>query len=104
MSRESLKASVRIARSESVEFADLGDEVVMLDLDSGKYLELDDIGGRIWMLLESRPTMTALRDALAAEFDVDDETCLNDLAEFIEELAGRGLVVVEADQALNARS
>ncbi len=88
----SLPISAPLVRSESVVFTELDDQVVMLDPESAKYYELDPVGARIWMLLEDKPSMTELRDALTAEFDVDGETCLNDLADFLDNLAGLGLI------------
>ncbi len=94
-----LSVSTPLARSESVVFAELGDQVVMLDTKAGRYYELDAVGTRVWELLEGRLSMAGLRDALTAEFDVDEETCLNDLSGFLEELAALGLVAAALDGA-----
>ena len=98
----SLPASAPLVRSESVVFTELDDEVVMLDVKSGQYYELDAIGARIWVLLEDKPSMTALRDALTAEYDVDGETCLKDLDDFIGNLAQLGLVAAAPDESADA--
>lgn len=94
-----LPDSAPLARSESVVFSELDDQVVMLDSRAGKYYELDAIGARVWMLLKDSLTLEQLRDALTAEYDVDDETCLRDLASFLEELAALGLVAVDSGEA-----
>ena len=82
-----------IKRSKAVVFTELDGEVVMLDTDKGKYYELDLIGSRIWALLEERTSLSALRDVLITEFEVDQEQCLNDLSDFIVKLVQCGLVV-----------
>ena len=74
----------------------------MLDVNSGKYYELDTIGARIWVLLEDKPSISMLRDALTAEYDVDSETCLNDLNDFLENLAGLGLIETMPDETADA--
>lgn len=85
-------------RSKATEFAELDDgTVVLLDIESGRYYEFDPVGSRIWKLLEDSPSMTQLRDALTAEFDVDDATCLDDLADFLGRLAELGLVGAAAE-------
>ena len=89
-----LPISAPLARSGAAVFTELDDQVVMLDTEGGKYYELDPVGSRIWVLLEGEPSIAELRDALAAEFEVDAETCLNDLAEFLENLIELGLVAV----------
>ena len=72
----------------------------MLDTRSGQYLELDAVGARIWMLLEDGPSMLELRDLLTAEFDVDAETCLNELTEFVEKLVELKLIVAESSESI----
>ena len=88
-----------LARNEAVVFTELDGEVVMLDAKAGRYYELDSVGSRIWTLLEDKPTMAQLRAALAAEFDVSSETCLEDISHFMNELAKRGLVAEVVDGA-----
>lgn len=95
-----LSTTAPLVRSEAVVFTELEGEVVMLDTEGGQYYELDSIGSRIWMLLEDRPSMAKLKDALTAEFDVDEETCRVDLADFIENLAKLGLVASAVDEAV----
>lgn len=92
-----LPMSAPLVRSGAAVFTELDDQVVMLDTEGGKYYELDPVGSRVWALLEGEPPMAALRDALTAEFEVDPETCLNDLAEFLEKLVDLGLVAVGQD-------
>ena len=98
----SLPASASFARNKSVVFTELDDEVVMLDVDSGQYYELDAVGARIWMLLENKPSISLLRDALTAEFDIDAETCREDLGEFLKRLVELGLIASIPDESADA--
>ena len=86
-----------LVRSGTAVFTELDDQVVMLDTERGKYYELDPVGSRIWVLLEGEPSMAELLDSLTAEFEVDAETCRNDLADFLEKLVELGLVAVARD-------
>ncbi|MCY4148346.1 MAG: PqqD family protein [Gammaproteobacteria bacterium] len=97
----SLSISAPLIRKESIVFTELDDQVVMLDTRSGKYLELDPVGSRIWAMLEDKPTIIELRDALIIEFDVDEETCLNDLSEFVAKLRDLELVSLDSDDAVD---
>jgi len=69
-------------------------EVVMLSLQRGEYFGLDKIGSRIWELIEQTMKVDEVRIILMDEYDVDEETCLNDLIEFLEDLQNKGLVIV----------
>lgn len=94
--------SAPLAHSKSVVFADLGEETVILDTESGKYYELDSVGARIWALLEDKPTMAELRDKLTDEFDVDGETLLKDLSDFLGTLGGYGLIAAACEETGDA--
>ena len=49
-----------IHRTNTVLTAAVGKEIVMMDIDSGRYLGLDDIGSVIWQRLETPCTFGAL--------------------------------------------
>jgi hypothetical protein len=72
----------------------MGGEVVILDLKSGTYYGLDVIGARIWSLIEQPTSVSAIRDAIMADYDVDAETCEQDIVAFVEKMQGVGLVEV----------
>lgn len=77
----------------SVLFRDLGGEAVLLDLESGCYYGLDEIGTRIWSLLESHSDLDRLEEELCGEYDVGRENLRADLRTFVRTLTERGLLV-----------
>jgi len=76
-----------------------GKELVILNLKDGVYYGLEDVGARIWALLQRPIRVAALRDALVAEYDVEPERCGRDLRSLLQELASRGLVEVREGDA-----
>ena len=73
--------------------ADMNGEAVMMDIETGKYYNLGDTGGRIWQLLDISRTPEQICQVLLQEYDVNRETCMSDVEKFLEELTQRGLVV-----------
>jgi sulfur transfer complex TusBCD TusB component (DsrH family) len=71
-----------------------GAELVILSLKDGVYYGLEDVGARIWALLQKPIAVSAIRDALVAEYDVEPEPCGRDLAALLQDLAARGLIEV----------
>jgi hypothetical protein len=70
----------------------LGDEAVLLDLETETYFGLNAVGSRFWNLLTTAPT---IRDALAAiqeEYDVAPDELERDMSALIEDLVSRGLL------------
>ena len=71
---------------------EIADESVILNLDTEIYFGLDDVGTRMWLLLEKSETINQAYEALVDEYDVDPDTLRNDLTELIESLVSHGLV------------
>ena len=85
-------SAARITVPEGVLFRDLGEEAVILELASGRYYTLDDVGFRMWDLLSRHGRLDLVQKALLAEYDVEAEVLEADLHGFVERLAERGLV------------
>lgn len=73
--------------------ADMNGAIVMLDIESGKYFNLGEVGGRIWEILEQPTSVKDLVSTLVQEYDVTEEQCLEDIVPFLEKMLNRGLVV-----------
>lgn len=73
----------------------VGDESVLLDLKTERYLGLDDISSRIWQLLTGGGSIESAYETLLEEFDVDPERLRSDLEDFVRELLHMGLVQLE---------
>ena len=80
------------AVSPAVVFRQLEDGAVLLDLESGVYFGLDEVGTRVWTLLLERGTPAAVCDAMLSEFEVDPEVLAGDVLRLVDELRRNGLV------------
>ena len=78
---------------------DLAGEAAILNLKNSGYYGLDEIGARVWHLIEEPRLVSAVRDAIVDEYDVDAEQCERDLIELLQRLASEGLVEVEVEPA-----
>jgi hypothetical protein len=88
----SIPESTEIVVAQGVLASDFGAEQVILNLRDGVYYGLEDVGARIWQLLQRPTTVTAVRAALLEEYDVDAARCERDVDGLIADLAARGLV------------
>jgi len=86
--------SMRVIAAPDVLFRSLGGEAVLLNLETELYLGMDEVGTRMWTVLNESPSIQAAYDTLLAEYDVDGERLREDLAEFLDRLVERGLVEV----------
>ena len=74
----------------------LDDDLVFMDVAEGQFYGLRETGLRVWQLIEEGGgTWTQVQEltaALCAEFRVDEEKCLRDVAVLLDELQAVGLV------------
>ncbi len=82
-----------LSRREGLMTADMDGSAVMMDIMTGKYYNLGEIGGRIWELLEEPMTLAALVKKLTDEYDVSAAQCRADITPFLNTLLERGLLL-----------
>ena len=75
-----------------VMFQELGGEMVLLDLASESYFGLDEVGARIWALLNEHGELQTVFEAMLAEYDVEPRELEKDLLELVGRLLEAGLV------------
>ena len=71
----------------------LHDELVMMDLDQGKYFSLNPVATRIWDLLEKPLGADELCIVLIDEYDVEPEQCRVEVGDHLREMMKLGLVL-----------
>lgn len=84
----------RFTIATEVLYQQIGDEVVLLHMDSGRYYGLDEVGARFWELMtESDGSPEATISSLLAEFEVDEATLRADLQRLLLELTDANLLL-----------
>ena len=79
-------------RNPAVTAATFADETTLLEPASGRFFGLEEVGARIWALLESTGELEQLVARLTSEYDIDPQTCRTDVRDLLEVLVDRGLV------------
>jgi hypothetical protein len=87
--------SIVVAAPDQVS-SDLSGEAVILNLASGMYYGLDEVGARVWSLLQQPCAVAAIRDAILAEYEVEPERCERDLLALLADLEAAKLVEITA--------
>jgi len=84
----------RLMPSEQVLFQEVNGEAVLLDLNSESYFGLDQVGTRIWAMLNEGVEVSEMVDLLLEEYEVDRVTLEKDVDELLANLLEAGLVQV----------
>jgi hypothetical protein len=89
----------RFHPSHDVLAAHLDGEAVLLDLSSKRYFRLNTTGATIWRELEAGRSTQEIADTLVSRFDVDQTMATDAVENLLAELAERGLLRADDDQA-----
>ena len=73
----------------------LGEEVLMMDIESGDYLGLNSVGTAIWAAIEDFAPVNKVCEQLQQEFEIDPESCKSQTLSFLNELHQDKLLVIE---------
>jgi hypothetical protein len=89
-----LDLTSRVSVPPDVLVQDLQGESVILNVESGRYFGLDEVGTRMWAVLTTAKSLQAACDALAGEYEVERERLERDLLALVEKLVEHQLVEV----------
>jgi len=84
-----------ISRHENPLASNLDGEVIMMDPEDGNYYNLNRIGSVIWEFLEKPAAFDDICREITSRFDVTEEVCRQDAAEYIEKMHEYGLMKIE---------
>ena len=77
---------------DGVFYREIEGEAVLLEIETGKYFGLDEVGTRMWTLLQRHGTLRAAYEALLDEFEVPEERLQRDLLELVDRLVAQKLL------------
>jgi hypothetical protein len=77
---------------DAVATAEVGEETVLLHLERSVYYGLNEVGSRVWTLLEEPTPFEELCEKMVEEYDVDSATCRDDLRTLLNDLYEHDLI------------
>ena len=81
-----------VSRQPDLLEANVGDDVVLLSVEQGKYYALDPIAAAVWERLSEPATIDELCTSLEVQYDVTPEQCETDVMAFLAELDAQKLL------------
>jgi hypothetical protein len=81
-----------ISRSPSVLTAEVGGEIVMMNIEQGHYFGLDEIGSDIWKRIEPPCSFATLIEGLAADYEADRATIVAEVQSLLGNMANHDVV------------
>jgi hypothetical protein len=84
--------SAKYIQNKKVIQSKIGDEVVMLDMDSGFYFGLNSVASIIWGKLEKPISLEDVINELLEEYNIDRDTCEKDTMAFWAHLLDKNII------------
>jgi hypothetical protein len=91
-----------IAHSSAIAARRLGDEMIIMSAVDSTLFTLNPVATAIWEAADGRtPLADIVTSAVCGEFEVEPEIAYRDAEALVDELAGRGILLV-SDQPIGA--
>lgn len=78
-----------------LDVTDLSGEKVMIDFSTGKYFLLKGSANEIWDMIANDITVAEIRDSLMEIYDVDEDTCMTSIQNFLLQMQQNGFVELQ---------
>lgn len=75
--------------------SDLAGESVILNLKTGMYFGLNEVGASVWNLLQQPRSVTDICTQILDEYEVDSEQCERDVLTLLNELIESDLIEIK---------
>ena len=83
-----------VVAADNLASADLDGEAILLNINTGYYYGLNEVGARIMDLMQEPTSLAAIMDRLLEEYEVETAHLERDLMTFLQEMEDRQLIRV----------
>lgn len=91
---QAVSLSSVIVRSPDVISTNVDTGEIILSIDQGKYYGVTAVGQRIWHLIATPLSLSAVCDQLMAEYEIDRAACEAQVLKFVQNMAANGIVQI----------
>jgi hypothetical protein len=88
-----LQSTIHIPKD--VLFREIAGEAVILNVATGIYYGLNDVGTRMWQLLAEHGCLDPAYQTLLSEYDVPSDQLQADLFKLVDDLSAKGLLQLD---------
>jgi PqqD family protein of HPr-rel-A system len=91
---KTLQLNDTVVRAPDVYATTIDGDVVVFNVEKGQYYGMQNVGVRIWELIEQPASIDAVCQVLMTEFSIDQPTCEAHVLKFLGELLEAQLIEV----------
>lgn len=75
-----------------------GEALIVVPGDTAEHLVLNEVGARVWELLDGDHDLDSIRSSITDEFEVEEQEAGRDLVELLEDLNKHGALADASNQ------
>ena len=92
-----MSSEKQYSRNTRVAAVNFGNDKALFNVETGKYLYLNETGARIWDLLATAMTLAELTGKMFLEYDTDVEIAHNKIEKFLEKALAAKIIFVKSE-------
>lgn len=82
----SISMETKVSAAQQMLSSDIGNELVMMDINLGKYFSLKGPSGRVWELINKDTSVETIYRTLLEEYDVEADQCRQELFALLNDM------------------
>ncbi len=86
-------ADTFIVNSEKFISSGFGDEMMLMNLETGDYIGLNTVSADIWRQAEKQTTAQQIIDYLLQQYDVEETVCKTEVITVMQQMLEKGLLI-----------
>ena len=83
-----------LQRAKNVTFEVVADEAILIDINTGTYFSLNEVGTEFWEMLDGEQTIGQHATTIANKYEVETSMVVADLLELASEMAKDALILI----------
>jgi len=87
--------SVVLRKDNGLMGGEMGNETVLMDMNTGDYLGLNSVGSSIWKILVAPTKVADICNQLQSEYDIDDATCQAETLKYLSMLETENMLEIQ---------
>ncbi len=80
--------------TEHVLTTELGDDLMLMHIENGVYINLNPTGRAIWELAEAPIAVEDIVSSLISVYEIDKETCLNATLDYLRKMKQQEILII----------
>jgi hypothetical protein len=87
-----ISGDIIVSKKEKTPWRMIEEEAVIVDVDNGNVVQLNEVGSEVWTLIDGRKSVSEIVLHICECFEVDKKRAFDDVSYFLEQIYRRGLI------------